>query len=159
MKSDSASAIAIHVIMATADKQSNKSVRAHSTCSSSSNSSRYTEKLRQNALAREIELAAQVKVAREQNLQEDRKREIENKLMEDEVKEEEDEGVRRAQELIRSSQERAARIRRRQEWMNEQEEIKRKHGKQEEIKLETEYKAAREITLMYEQEENLGSAS
>ena len=52
--------------------------------------------------------------------------------MEDEVKEE-DEGVKRAQELIRSSQERAARIRRRQVWMNEQEEIKRK----QEIKLET----------------------
>ena len=40
--------------------------------------------------------------------------------------------------------------------IGEEEEIK---CKQEEIKLETDYKAAREITLMYEQEENLGSAS
>ena len=63
---------------------------------------------------------------------------------------EEYEGLRRAQELIRDSQERAARIRRRQELVNEKDEIKQK---QEQIKLEAEYRAAKEINLWYRQQE------
>ena len=60
-------------------------------------------------------------------------------------------GLRRTQELIRYSQERVARIRRCQELVNEKDEIKQK---KEQIKLEAEYKAAKEINLMYKQQES-----
>ena len=137
------------------DPRESSSIKSHISHSSTECSSKISMKLRQCAQAREIELAAQLMVAKEQNLLEERKRQLESKLNEEEAKLEEDEGLRRAQELIRDSQERAARIRRRQELANEKDEIKQK---QEQIKLEAEYKAAKEINLLYKQQES-GSES
>ena len=111
-----------------------------------SSSSSKSSRMRQSAQARAIKLSTQLAVLQEQQELEERKRQLERIMCEDDASEEKKMSQRKAQEIITLAEENTIRRRRQQEIMNEQTKIQQK---QEELKLKAEYEAAISISQLY----------